>query len=71
MSGPFFSGYDAWKTREPDHDEGPVCEHCGEPLQLERSTYVYWVCERCDVPEADEPDYDAWAADEFVAEYHR
>lgn len=41
----FLTGYDAWKTREPD-DDGPCCETCGEPLR--RDSRRCWYCERCD-----------------------
>lgn len=48
MSGPFFSGYDAWKTREPE-EHYECCVKCGHPLEIARiDGRPYVRCERCD-----------------------
>ena len=45
-------GYDEWKTRAPDRDDGPTCEKCGGWLTREWDTSG-WFCEPCE----DEDDY--------------
>lgn len=45
------SGYDAWKTRAPDGDDGPVCAECGGFLLRDHSFLLTtWYCERCEAP---------------------
>jgi hypothetical protein len=41
-------GYDEWKTRGPDWDDGPTCEKCGEFLRKQWQPYGGWFCEECD-----------------------
>ena len=55
MSEHWRASYDAWKTREPDEDAGPVCDKCGDWLRRDHTLKgEYWYCERCD----EEPPHD-------------